>query len=225
MCYRGVVFDLDGTLVDSRPGIDAAAAEAQRQVLPGRAVVSMSAFIGPPIRVMFAEACEQDDQSVLDRLVVAFRAAYDGGVCCDVLPYPGMDQVLRYLLDRGVGLHVVTNKPAVPTAAILAHLGWLRWFDRVMSPDSLSPPGACKSQVLRALLGQLAIPASELLYIGDDDGDRHSCGEVDMPFACAGWGIGNAHSTVMESDVAMLRVPMDVISLFKPLYRRIRAQS
>ena len=190
--YTHYVFDLDGTLVDSIPGIDAAARAALAELEPGEAMPSLRSFIGPPIKIMFERALKWDDAVRLDALERAFRKHYDGGAWRETVPYEGVDAGMCCLHRGGARLNVLTNKPAVPTGRILDHLGWTALFDAVVSPQSRTPPFADKTAAALDLRARLGLPPARTLLLGDSQDDHAAALACGFDFAAATWGYGSA---------------------------------
>lgn len=190
--YTSFVFDLDGTLVDSIPGIDAAARAALVEVAPGVPLPSLRTFIGPPIRAMLQRALAWSDAARLDDLERAFRVHYDGGAWRETVPYAGVNATLEALRARGARLHVLTNKPVLPTARILQELGWSGWFDAVVSPQSRTPPFANKSEAAIDLRDRQGLGAKPTLLVGDSADDLAAARAAGFAFSAAAWGYGDA---------------------------------
>ena len=163
--YTHFVLDLDGTLVDSIPGIDAAARAGLAQVAPGEKPPSLRAFIGPPIRTMLQQALGWTEAARLDPLEQAFRRHYDGGAWRETMAYPGVNDTLRALRARGARLHVLTNKPQAPTARIMDHLGWTGLMDAIVTPQSRQPPYPDKAAAAVDLRDRLGLPAVATLLV------------------------------------------------------------
>lgn len=190
--YSHYVFDLDGTLVDSIRGIDTAARSALAELAPAETLPSLRAFIGPPIRVMLERALHWTDTARLDALERAFRVHYDGGSWRESPPYETVDATLRALHARGARLHVLTNKPPLPAARIISHLGWTPLFDAIVSPQSRTPPFADKVSAAMELRDRLSLPPASTLLLGDSADDHEAARATGFTFAAASWGYGNA---------------------------------
>jgi len=186
------VFDLDGTLVDSIPGIDACARAALAEEAPDLALPSLRTFIGPPIRAMLARALNLADEARLDGLEAAFRRHYDNGGWRDTPVYPGVVETLHWLHASGAHLYVLTNKPALPTRRILEHLGLSRLFVEIVSPDSRTPRHASKSAAALDLRMRIP-PGAKTILVGDSDDDAHAAAAAGFAFAAAAWGYGRIH--------------------------------
>jgi phosphoglycolate phosphatase len=186
-----VIFDLDGTLIDSLPGIQACLAQSLEQVLPGTVVPPVRDYIGPGVvdmcRMLLPDATAED----VDEVVRRFRDAYDAGGWRLVQAYPGVPEVLKALSAAGRTLYVVTNKPELPTRLILEELGLLGLFKQVVARDSAPKPYASKSDALAGLMTGFAIDPSAALFVGDSVDDAVASRSCGVPFVAASWGYGD----------------------------------
>lgn len=202
---KAVIFDLDGTLVDSAPGIldSFAGAFAANGVVPNRPLTP--ALIGPPLRETLASLCDDNDPALLDRLTAAFKAHYDTEGYRQTRPFDGVADMLAGLACAGLGLHIATNKRALPTGLILNHLGWDGLFDRVYALDSFAPPLPHKAALLGRLLVAAGLCAVDGIYVGDRAEDQDAARANGLRFAWALWGFGDA--TGADDDGLRLVVP------------------
>jgi phosphoglycolate phosphatase len=185
-----VIFDLDGTLIDSAAGILRALEGALAGAgLPPRVPLT-SALIGPPLRQVLAALAGTEDADVMARLAGDFRAQYDAAGCLEARPFPGVEAMLDGLVAAGIPLMVATNKRAVPTQRIMAHLGWDRRFVRVVSLDGVSPPVGAKAALLAHLVREQGLRPGRCLYVGDRVEDWQAARACGLPFAGAAWGYG-----------------------------------
>jgi phosphoglycolate phosphatase len=185
-----LICDLDGTLVDSAPGIDFAARVAWEEVFPGQTCPAMRPLMGPPIREMFRRALPTATSGMLARLECGFREAYDGGGWKKTVPYSGVREALLALKEHGVRCLGVTNKPALPTRRILAHCGLESFFEVFLSPDSRQPAFASKSAALQALLDEWGINPGMGWFIGDTLDDARAACACGMVFLAYSGGYG-----------------------------------
>jgi phosphoglycolate phosphatase len=147
-----LIFDLDGTLVDSRPGILFSLRQAVRQVMVGANPDDLEFRIGVPVREMFKRTLKKPSRGLLDQLEAAFRVSYDGEGWTLSAPYPGVIETLNEFQALEVPMYIVTNKPGFSTGQILSHLGMESYFLEVVSPDSRHPKFKGKTESLRAVL-------------------------------------------------------------------------
>lgn len=208
-----VVFDLDGTLVDSRPGIDWSAGQAVAQVWPGRAARSLAPLIGPPISEMLALAYPQASPVELEALARAFRRTYDGAGWRHTRPWPGVHDLLVDLSRAGAELFVVTNKPASPTALILDELGLGKRFADVVSPDSSAPPFGSKADALVDLDCRYPGLRNRSVYVGDAPDDRAAARLAGFPFVAAAYGYGDIRDSPSPTDLGVIEHPSHLAAL------------
>lgn len=179
-----IVFDLDGTLIDSAPDIHQAASLAlEAEGLPPVTLAQTRSFIGNGARV-FVERLENAtaparDPARIARLRARFALEYERQHSLTAI-YPGVPEALEALQAGGWRIGLCTNKPLAPTRAVLAHLGWAGLFEVVIAGDSL-PVNKPDPAPLRAALDSLG--AGPAVYVGDSEVDAATAGAVGLPFA------------------------------------------
>lgn len=198
---RHALFDLDGTLVDSLPGI----AWSVNQALRANRVAPLSRdlrpLIGPPIRDILA-AVSGADPALLDRLEAAFRASYDSAGWRRTVCHEGVPDMLWRLLTSGVELWLVTNKPAVVTGQILRELKIAAFFKEIACRDSRTPPFASKAETLRDLLQRRGLAPAQCLLIGDTAEDWHAAEAAGIACAIVPHGYGAAALSYVDAAAA-----------------------
>jgi phosphoglycolate phosphatase len=214
MPATAILFDLDGTLVDSLPGIEYSIHAALREVLPDREPVEPRGWIGPPIRAMFRRAFQDIDDATLNDLERAFRSSYDSEGWQKTVAYNGVAATLARLAEQGVRSFVVTNKPRIPTQRVLGQFNLLKFFTAVVTPDSKSPPFASKSEMVSYLLTHYSLKSRQTLLVGDSDDDDRAAQGCGLPFLAVAYGYGGAHH---------VQPPERVLSDFESLPGRIAA--
>jgi phosphoglycolate phosphatase len=174
-----IVFDLDGTLIDSAPDIHAIA--NRLLTTRDRAPIDLATargFIGkgaPSFIAQLREALhlpESEQAPMLEE----FLASYDDAVTL-THPYPGVEAALS-LLARTHRLGICTNKPHRPCLAVLRHLGLDRFFDAVLGGDSL----AVRKPDPRPLLATFEqMGAGPNIYVGDSEIDAETAQRAGVP--------------------------------------------
>lgn len=190
---RQVFFDLDGTLVDSFPGIEFSARAAMAEVLPDRASPDFRPFIGPPIREIFRRALDRPDEPTLGRLEAAFRQSYDHEGWLRTTPYPGVRETLRQLSGHGLTGHVLTNKPRPPTLRILQHLELVGFFAEIITPEFRSPPYATKLEAALDARRRLGLAGGDAVVVGDSPDDAAAAAGCGFGFVAVTFGYGGVH--------------------------------
>ena len=190
--FQAILFDLDGTLVDSLPGIIRAARAALTDVLPGTGLPDLRSFVGPPIREILRRALGLENSGLLDDLEAAFRRHYNSEGWLHTVAYSGVPETLAVLHAAGARLGVVTNKPLAPTRSILAHLDLARFMEIVLTPDSVAPAYINKASALAAALSAQAMVPSRTLFVGDSSDDAAAAAACGVSFAAVSYGYGDA---------------------------------
>jgi phosphoglycolate phosphatase len=195
--FAAVFYDLDGTLVDSRPGIEASLRVAFAAHLPGVAPPPLDTLLGQPLPGLLRGALPAGlDRAALPAVAATFTQHYDTEGWRLSRPYAGVSAVLRDLARAGVRQFVVTNKRARPTAAILAACDLASLIERVYTLDSTDPPYADKRAMAQAAQAACAVPGERLLVVGDSTDDRHMAEACGAAFAAAAYGYGDAAATI-----------------------------
>lgn len=174
---RAVVFDLDGTLIDSAPDIwHAANAVLAEEGLPLVSFEQSRGFIGRGARV-FVERMElavtglndpARTQHLHNRFLYFYERAHE-----NTRIYPYVAEALERLRSDGVRLGLCTNKPFAPTAAVLKHLHWADFFEAVIGGDSL-PVSKPDPAPLLEVVGRMGLTLPEIAYIGDSETDSET---------------------------------------------------
>ena len=208
---RLVLFDLDGTLVDSVPGIWASIRVAAAQLgLPAPGEGQLRAMVGPPLEDGFAAAFGLTGDDVA-RAVAAYRAHYSAGAMLDVSPYDGIPELLDALVAGGAVLAVATSKPEPFAVRILEHVGLLPRFASVHGA-TLDGRVRHKYQVVAAALA--AHPDGERpVLVGDRSHDVLGAAAHGLPCIGAGWGPAPPGELTAAGAAAVAAHPADVLAL------------
>ena len=196
-----IIFDLDGTLVDSLPGIEASLRVAAAACDPPRHVPPIRSIIGPPIAEMIQRLWPDLEEEERQRAISAFRQHYDGEGCLMSPLFPDVEETLDALSARGLELFVLTNKPSAPTATILDQAAIRRHFTAVISPDSNDPPFPVKSAGARWLRDRYRLTPEATLLVGDGIDDADAAAACSFGFVAASYGYG---SVVGRDDLPRL---------------------
>ena len=186
---KGLIFDLDGTLVDSLTGIRASLNHALRESeLPEHPLAAVRGFVGNGARVLITRAAPKDaDEGLLDRLENAFKANYDVTWPSGTFPYDGITGLLETLQSNGIPLAVLSNKPHSFTSTIVAQVFPSIDFKVVLGqlpgiPHKPDPSGALEIANLIGLLPQ------ECTVIGDSTMDIETARNAGMQAIAVTWG-------------------------------------
>lgn len=182
-----ILFDLDGTLINSSAGILAAAELAFRECGYEPKIPFTEDLIGPPLMTMLETVAGTNDTALLESLASAFKQCYDTEGYKRTLVFDGIDEMLSELKAGGNHLFIVTNKRLIPTQKIIDYLGWQDYFEGVYALDAC-PHTSTKAQVITYILDKHQLKFRECLYIGDTVPDRVAAEENAIPFLMVSWG-------------------------------------
>jgi phosphoglycolate phosphatase len=179
-----VIFDLDGTLIDSAPDIHATAnAVLALEGLPPLTLAQVRSFIGNGVAVLIQKVMGAQglpaEGAQYDRMLAEFVERYEAAVTLTTL-YPNVAETLAALASEGRTIGLCTNKPQAPTRAVLDHFGLLDAFAVIVGGDSLPQRKPDPAPLRLALAGLGGGPA---VYVGDSEVDAATAQAAALPFA------------------------------------------
>ena len=202
--FSCILFDLDGTIVDSAPGITATLAFTFEKLgLPIPTPAELLAFVGPPILDSFRDISGFTIEQAHHALDI-YRPQYLKTGVFDAKVYPGVPEVLREIHERGIPLSLATSKPEGPARLILEHYDLLKYFDIVTGASEDEVRSAKADVVEEALKRLTAIGAdvSNTVLVGDRHHDVVGAAAHDVPTIFVRWGYGAPHEEVGTIGVA-----------------------
>ena len=189
LAFEHVIFDLDGTLIDSRADLSAAINHMLRTLgLTELPLETVCQYIGEGARVLVQRSLGSTHEKQLDEGLRVFLAYYGAHLLDRTRPYDGIPEALAALTERGVVLSVLTNKPVAMSRAILDGLGLLRCFTAVVGGDSLSarkPDPAGVDYLLEAT----RTSRERTLLVGDSLIDMRTAIAARVAFCGVAWGL------------------------------------
>jgi phosphoglycolate phosphatase len=208
---RLVLFDLDGTLVDSSSGIHSSVRHAAAELgLPAPTAAQLRGMVGPPLQDGFALVLGVPVADV-PRAVAAYRAHYAGGALLEATVHRGVPELLTALRAAGAILAVATSKPELFAVRLLRHTGLLPAFASV---HGATMDGAVrhKDQVVAAALA--AHPAGrDPVLVGDRSHDVLGAAAHGLPCIGAGWGPAEDGELENAGATAVAATPADVLTV------------
>lgn len=219
---KAVIFDLDGTLIDSaaelRQAVNAALAGIGRRVLSEREVTAM---IGDGIvrlteRALAATGGPLAEDNVA-QAVTAVQEAYAA------LPpsslYPGAREILSALAERDIALGLCTNKPSEATHRILGQLGLRDRFQAVAGGDSF-PAKKPDPAPVQGLLAELGVAPAEAAMIGDSTNDIHAGRAAGLTTVAVSYGYSVVPPTALGADWVIDHLS-EVLNVLQPRLSRL----
>jgi phosphoglycolate phosphatase len=192
--YRGVLFDLDGTLIDTAPDFAACLnhllTEENRPPLALAAIRSLITN-GSASLITLAFGYAKDDPS-FEPLRQRFLARYLDNSAAESRPFPGIESLLGRLAERGIPWGIVTNKPDPYTRALLRDLPLLPAPATVICPDHVTHTKPHPEPVLLACQ-QMNLPPEQVIFIGDHRRDVESGRAAGTTTVAAAYGYIEDH--------------------------------
>jgi phosphoglycolate phosphatase len=210
---KNIIFDLDGTLIDSFPGIAESLSHAVLQVDPLLDLTNLKNHIGPSLPVMLSRMWPERDEELRKDVIAAFRIDYNSRGCLFSVIYPGIAEALHRFSSAGIRLFVLTNKPDAPSRKILGHLGLEQYFTEILSPDSQTPHLTSKSEGALLLAKKYRLQAPETMLVGDSQDDLKAAQDAGFVFLQAGYGYGEFDKNVTKSAWLRLKSPSDLAKM------------
>ena len=214
--YTAILFDLDGTISDSAPGILESMTHTFRTVgVPVPDHATLMSFVGPPIMDTFRTAMGMDDAQAEHTLAV-YREHYLSRGALDSAMFPGIDVVLRTLHEAGLPISTATSKPETPATVILDHYGLTRYIDFVTGASDDEVRSAKADVVAEALrrLDAAGHDVSRPVLVGDRLHDVEGARVHGVPVVFAEWGYGAPSEA--EGTVAQAATPLDLLPILLP---------
>ena len=206
-----VIFDFDGTIVDSAPAIISCFRDtlAWRNIEPEAPLDS--ALIGPPLLETMARISGINNKDELLLLSENFKKRYDEIAASMTMVYEGVVPILDTLKHSGFQLHIATNKRLAPTQQIIVRRELGQYFDSIYAIDSKSPPYLNKSVMLAALLSNFDIEPSTACYVGDRIEDAEAADANALDFLATLWGYGDWESYPVMPHWKMIFTPDQIV--------------
>jgi phosphoglycolate phosphatase len=211
--YTAVLFDLDGTIVDSAPGITATLAhtlEAMGEPVPTPA--ELLAWVGPPIMDSFRDlggfSLEESH-----RALEIYRKKYLVEGVFDAKVYRGVEHVLRAISEARIPLSLATSKPETPATLVLTHYGLEHYFDELTGASD-DEKRSKKADVIAEALRRLAADGADLsrvIMIGDRIHDIEGAAANNVPTIYCTWGYGSPSEAA--GAVAVVDTPEQLFPL------------
>lgn len=216
MSYGAVVFDLDGTLIDSLEDLaDAVNKALAISGFPARATGCYKYFIGKGPKVMVSRALPEDkrnDDAVVEKCLDDFNRIYSCSFNVKTTLYDGIPDLLNEISDRGLKKAILTNKPHVFTEKYVEDL-LADWnFEVVIGQRDEIPRKPDPSGALR-ISRELGIESSRMVYLGDSGVDMLTAVGAGMLPVGVLWGFRTGDELRENGAEHLIETPMDLLSI------------
>jgi len=186
--FKNIIFDLDGTLIDSAKGIIFSLNEAVKKIDLNPVIDISPEIIGPPLPNLI-EKIWGDTISLQDKqlAIKVFKYSYDSVGYKKTETFPRIEKLLSEAQSRGIDLYIVTNKRDSVSRKIIKQLNWNHIFREIYCIDTFGEMYPSKRHLLNKLLIDFNLQPNECIYVGDTAEDKNASESNGVRFYPAYW--------------------------------------
>lgn len=186
--YRGVIFDLDGTLLDTSEGVFSSVRHTVASLgKPALDEATLRTFIGPPVKHSLIRLYGLDEDAA-NQATEIFRTRYKDHDLLKAEPYAGIRELICALRKGGFKIGVATLKREDYAKTLLEHYHFTEICDSICGSDFDSK--MTKADVLNKCLDSLGLASSEAVLVGDTSSDGIGAGQAGVDFMAVTYGFG-----------------------------------
>jgi phosphoglycolate phosphatase len=216
---KAVLFDLDGTLTDPKPGITACIQHAMRGLgYEAPHIDELHWCIGPPLKGVFAKLLACTDDEVLDRALALYRERFGTIGLYENALYEEVPHTLGVLRTLGYRTFVVTSKPFVYAERIIKHFSLGNSFDKVYGSE-LNGVRSDKGELIGHVLFTEKLPPSDALMIGDREHDVIGAKKCGIPCIGVAYGYGTKEELWNSGAISIASSPRQIIGLVEAHFK------
>ena len=213
MSYKAVIFDLDGTILDTLQDLANSVNHALRtHGYPERTVDEVRRFIGNGIRVLMRRSCPAGiSEEAQEAALATFRVHYDAHCKDFTAPYDGIRELLNALREQGIRTAVVSNK-IEPAVIVLCDEHFPGQFEYMVGnrPD-LAPKPAPDS--VNEVIEKMGLERKDIVYIGDTEVDIQTSDNAGLDCIGVEWGFRDGAYLRELGAKYIVEQPMDVLDI------------
>ena len=217
-----ILFDLDGTVVDSKPGILASCRAVLRSLGHRPGSLDIGHLIGPPLEEVLAEVLGRFGDDRVAQAVLAYRSHYGTTGFLETTVYPGLAAALDELLALQAKLYIATSKRTVFARQILGRLGLIDLFAGVYG----SEPGGgvdSKADLIADVLRRHELSADRCLMVGDRRQDVEGARTNGVSTVGVLWGYGDRDELTSAGVMHIAARPAELIPIAEAHSGRLAA--
>jgi phosphoglycolate phosphatase len=215
MHFKAVIFDIDGTLLDTLLDIaNSANTVLARSGFPQHKPQDYKYYVGDGIQVLAQRILPTDrrDETTINKIAAEIDSEYSQHWADNSHPYPGIPELLQSLTDRGIKIAALSNKPDRSARLTVSRLlpDWHFEFVLGVSPSIPKKPDP---QGALGIAQSLKIKPDDFVYLGDTDTDMKTAGSAGMYAVGALWGFRTAEELLASGARLLLHSPLELLKI------------
>ena len=215
MFFKAIIFDLDGTLLDTLEDLgNAMNSILAKNNLPTHNIDTYRNFVGDGVEMLVTRAlpCDKTNSDAIRTYTRAFRDEYDRGWNVKTKPYDGIGELLNELKLRGLKIAVLSNKPDIYTNRCVSEFlpNWK--FDMVLGQQDSFPKKPDPAGAIR-ISKYLKITPENIIYLGDTATDMQTAIVAGMYPVGALWGFRSEKELQENGAKALVKKPQDILEI------------
>ncbi|WP_321313089.1 HAD family hydrolase [Halarcobacter sp.] len=216
MSKKAVIFDMDGTLLDSLKDIAVCANIVLEEFkLPTHELADYKNFVGGGVQVLL-ENCTPNDISevTLKEVIVRFKEVYDSSVQNETKPYEGINELLRLLQERNIKMGILSNKPHDLTVKYYKKFFEVYNIDEVHGQKENIPK---KPHPIAAIniSEKIGLECKNILFVGDSDVDIQTAKNAGMISVGVSWGFRGVDELIENGADFIVKTPLEILELLE----------
>ena len=206
---EAILFDLDGTLLDTSEGILHSVRYTLNQLqLPQLSDEQIGCFIGPPIQESLMKYVGLTPEAAQKGANI-FRDFYKREALFEASVYDGVFPILEQLRKEGFKIGVATYKREDYAIDILRHFGISTYCDVIHGADNENK--LTKADIVELCCKELAVNKGNILLVGDTEHDAKGAMLAEVQFCAVTWGFGYSNNSVFDDGVFVVRKPVELV--------------
>jgi phosphoglycolate phosphatase len=209
--YKGVIFDLDGTLINTLEDLtDSMNYALGKLKCPPRQLDECRRMIGYGLTKFAESALPEGRKNLCDELIGVMVAHYQQHCLIKTAPYDGIMDVVRQLGARGIRMAVLTNKNQKPTEVLLKHF----WKDGIFDPIVGMGEGRKVKPNPKStfeILGQWQLTPSEVIFVGDSEVDIQTAHAAGVTSVGCEWGFRDKQQLLAAGAEILIQKPLQIL--------------
>jgi phosphoglycolate phosphatase len=216
MKIKNILFDLDGTVINSKIGVTGSIQYALRELGVDRIPKQENLVwcIGPPLQRSFSILLQTEDKAKIDEAIRAYRYNYNHEGIYLFKLYEGIVSTIRVLKKEGFNVYIATSKPQVMAIKIIEHASLSELFDGIYGPE-FDGSRIGKGELISYLLEKEKISAGETIMVGDRKYDILGAKENGIVSCGVKYGFGEKEELLNAGADFIIQEPKEILDIVR----------